>query len=239
MPDQVVRAVESDAILSAVSHWFQVANRRPEGVSIADFGCGNGTTLALLADSFPTSRVCGVEYNRELLSIAQAVPNVEVVWGDLVDAASLPSDKFDVIILQRVLHVVMDRTAQVVALENVIDLLKPGGLLVTIEAFDSGLQLMNECRAEFNLPSVKMPHHNLFLSDDFFLDSGRLEKVDCGISEHFLSTHYYLSYVVYPALAAATGGEFKRNSIFVAMMGQMLPNVGNIGSNRFLTMRKI
>ena len=229
---------ESDAILSAVSHWLQVANKRPESVSIGDFGCGNGTTLALLANSFPSSRVCGVEYNRELLSIAQAVPNVEVVWGDLVDAASLPSDKLDVIILQRVLHVILNQAAQVVALENVINLLKPGGLLVTIEAFDSGLQLMNECRAEFNLPPAKMPHHNLFLSDDFFLNSGRLEKVDCGISEHFLSTHYYLSYVVYPALAAATGGEFNRNSIFVAMMGQMLPNVGNIGSNRFLTFQR-
>jgi SAM-dependent methyltransferase len=238
MPDQIVRGSESSSIVSAVSRWLRDSGSRSEAVSIADLGCGNGTTLALLANAFPASRICGVEYNSELLRIAQLVQGVEVVWGDLVDASSLPPDKFDVVILQRVLHVIMSKSAQVVALENIVDLLKPGGLLVAIEAFETGLQYMNEARTEFNLPAVKMPHHNLFLPDEFFLGSGQLERIDCGVSEHVLSSHYYLSYVVYPALVAATGGDFNRNSIFVKMLSPMLPNVGEFGSNRFLTFKR-
>lgn len=239
MPDLLVRDAESESIVSAILAWLRHTGAAVGSVRIADLGCGNGTTLSVLSKSFPSAEVFGVEYNQELLKIAQSVPNVEVVWGDLVDGASLPVDKFDVVVLQRVIINIQDHNHQISALENIVNLIKPGGLLVAIEAFETGLWFMNEARREFNLPSVGMPYHNLFLPDGFFQNSDCLENIDLGVVEHFLSTHYYLSYVVYPALAAATDGAFNRNSVFVKMMGQMLPNVGSFGSNRFQTFRKI
>jgi len=235
MPDRIVRETESRSIVSAVSSWLERADGTEASIKIADLGCGNGTTLSVLRDSFPSSQVFGVEYNEELLRIAQKVPGVKVVWGDLVESATLPDEEYDVVVLNRVFHTIMSGIAQVSALKNVVSLIKPGGLLIAIEAFETGLQFMNEARHEFNLPAVKMPHHNLFLPEDFFQGMELLERVDLGIPEYFLSTHYYLSYVLYPALATATGGEFNRNSTFVRLLSQMLPNVGDFGSNRFCT----
>lgn len=238
MPDAIIRERESEGIIGSLSRWLSRSGLDCAGVRMGDLGCGNGTTLSLLVSNFPEAEIVGIEYNKELLRIAALVPGAAALWGDLRDKASLPNNQFDVLLLQRVMINIQSLQDQMAALGNVVGLLKVGGLLVTIEAFDSGLRAMNEARKEFNLPSVQMPYHNLFLPDDFFSSRGDLERVDVGVPEHFLSTHYYLSYVVYPALASATGGTFDRNSVFVRMFSQMLPNVGEFGSNRFLSFRR-
>lgn len=238
MPDLIVRKIESDSILRTIRKWCLENNKDETKIRILDAGCGNGTTLDFLIKNLNNPNVIGIEYNKELMKIANSRKIAKVEWGDLVNRSSLPSAKFDVVITQRVIINIQNEQDQKTAIENIAELLEDGGLYIAIEAFKSGLDHMNLARNEFNLESVSMPYHNKFLEDGFFDQFENLSKILLEVDEGFLSTHYYLSYVLYPALAKVSGAEFNRNSIFVSIFDEVLPNKGVFGSNRFLTFTK-
>lgn len=236
MADIVVRNTETNSIASTIQAWREKHKKNSDKIKILDAGCGNGYTLDNLAQTFPSNtQLLGLEYNKELLKLAQSRNEIQFVWGDLYEKNTLPNEQFDIIILQRVLINIQDPEHQKTALENVVSMLKPNGLLIAIEAFSSGLELINQSRAEFNLDPVKMPYHNYYLEENFFAHSDSIKQVSYGVSEYFLSTHYYLSYVFYPAICKATEAGFNRSSFFVQFFGELLPNRGKFGANRFLT----
>jgi SAM-dependent methyltransferase len=240
MADIVVRDTETSSIMTTIQAWIERNKKSIKDIDILDAGCGNGFTIDYLAKNFPTgTHLLGLEYNKELLKLAQSRNSNQFVWGDLFDKDSLPKEQFDIVILQRVLINIQDPNHQISALENVVSLLKPGGLLIAIEAFSSGLDLINQARAEFNLEAVSMPYHNYYLDENFFLQSEKIKQVNLGVSEYFLSTHYYLSYVLYPALCQSTNANFNRSSFFVKFFDKLLPNQGQFGANRFLTYMKV
>jgi ubiquinone/menaquinone biosynthesis C-methylase UbiE len=238
MADPNVRRTESDSIISAIRNWMHEKNRPEHGLRILDAGCGNGTTLSVLVEAFPKAEVIGIELNDELLRVAQNRPNLKIHSGDLRNLDTVTFGTFDVVLTQRVIINIMNRDHQALALNNVIRLLSPDALYIAIEAFESGLDLTNSMRAELGLEPVPMPHHNLFLDDEFF-QHPKLIGIDLNVPEYFLSTHYFLSYVLYPALAKAGGVEFKRDNFFVGFLGQLLPNCGEFGANRFRTFSRV
>ena len=240
MADIVVRDTETSSIMTTIQAWIERNKKSIKEIDILDAGCGNGFTIDHLAKNFPIgTHLLGLEYNKELLKLAQSRNSNQFVWGDLFDKDTLPKEQFDIIILQRVLINIQDPNHQISALENVVSLLKPGGLLIAIEAFSSGLDLINQARAEFNLEAVSMPYHNYYLNENFFLQSEKIKQVNLGVSEYFLSTHYYLSYVFYPAMCQSTNANFNRSSFFVKFFDRLLPNQGQFGANRFLTFMKV
>lgn len=216
---------------------MQLRGRAESDLRILDAGCGNGTTLTVLRSAFPRAVVSGIEYNEELRKIAEQQAGVSIHSGDLRSRASLPHGPYDVVISQRVLINVMDANDQREALQNLVHLADTNGLVIAIEAFASGLSLTNTARAELGLNPVAMPYHNLFLPDNYF-DIDSITRVDLGVAEYFLSTHYFLSYVLYPALARSGGAEFKRDNMIVPFLDALLPNRGKFGANRFLTFER-
>ena len=243
MPDFVIRETESKSIINSISEWMKLNNISEEDLSIADLGCGNGTTLSVLSSKFPKAQITGIEFNKALYGVSSSRDylnkNVTVFNGDLREKGSLPTDEFDIVLTQRVIINIMDRSDQSKALKNILSMLKSGGLYIAIEAFEEGLKLINSSREELGLEHVKMPHHNLHLKDEFFESESSLSRIDLGTPIYFLSTHYYLSYVLYPAIASANGAEFNRNNYFVPFMAKLLPNKGEFGANRFYTFLKI
>ena len=83
-----------------------------------------------------------MEYNADLRTIAQerlrAFGNVKVMAGDVRGMHAGQCDPADVLVLQRVLINLLDRSDQKRALDNVVNMLNPGGLLFAIEAFEFG-----------------------------------------------------------------------------------------------------
>jgi SAM-dependent methyltransferase len=223
MADEIVRARETAAILDFVAACAGGAS----GLSVLDVGCGNGYTLHRLLAALPGHRYLGVEHNAKLRGIAAG--RATVIPGDLRDLATieLAPASADVVICQRVIINIMDLADQRRALENVVALAKPGAGLLFIEVFASALAHLNEARAEFEFEPIPPAVHNLPLPDDFFTHPALAPfPSPYGHAENELSTHYFVSRVLHPAMLKATSSphEFIRNSHFVRFFSAALPD---------------
>lgn len=241
MADEIIRGTETDAILTFV----QAAARSDHRLLIADVGCGNGVTLGVLGPRFPDHDFLGLELSDDLRALAgQRVAsadlgNVTVAKGDIRQPGFTGERPLDVVICQRVLINLLDEDDQKAALRNIVDAVTPGGSLLFIEAFQSGLDRLNEARAEFELRPIPPAHHNIYLEDNFFDRAGlqRFDHLDWLIPPNVLSTHYYVSRVLYPTLL--DGKPLKRNAHFIMMMSKALPQaVGDFAPVRILAFRK-
>ena len=265
MADEIVRSKETEVICEAVATFVReqrahdalnnecVEGQRRNGVfHIVDLGCGNGTTLCEIARTNTTQEapqllLTGVEYTPELRAIAEErlseFENARVLAGDVRTIDSNQCEPGDVIILQRVLINLLDRADQNRALDNVVSLLRPGGLLVAIESFETGLVELNSARLEFGLSELTPAHHNLYLTSGFF-DHPSLAPYEpnsgIGAAENFLSTHYFVSRVLHEAWQKETGESSKRNSHFVRFFSAALPDgVGAYSPLKFILRRKV
>lgn len=237
MNDVHIRSMETALITDATSSRLEMIDG---AASIMDIGCGNGYTLSVLETLFPESTLTGVEYTDSLLEIAQncfANSRVTVQSGDIRLATSLPEQRCDILLSQRVLINLLNPTDQRAALRNIMNLVKPGGLLIFVECFKTGLENLNQARAEFGLDFISPAHHNLYLEDDFFDVPGLTKREDAP--SNAFSTHYYVSRVLHPLFLNVNQCEMTRNSHFVSFFTQALPQaVGDFAPLRFLTFDK-
>jgi SAM-dependent methyltransferase len=263
MADECVRTKETEAIIGSVKSFIREQTAahatnggyaegpgRDGGFHIVDLGCGNGLTVQELAVKIIPGPLrlsfTGVEFNADLRAIAQerlrAFGNVKVAAGDVRTIDASQCEPADVVILQRVLINLLDRADQKRALDNIVGLLNPGGLLFAIEAFESGLAELNSAREECGLSPLPPAHHNLYLTDDFFdhpLLARHMSNESIETSENLLSTHYFVSRVLHPAFLNATGRAFKRNSHFVKFMSAALPDgIGAYSPLKIIIRRK-
>lgn len=98
-----------------------VAQRRPvTGIGVADVGCGTGHLLALFDDA---SHRVGFDFSEAALRFARDVcPDADLLQQDIYDP---PDGEFDVVLCCEVLeHLFHPRRA----LENVAQMIRPGGL---------------------------------------------------------------------------------------------------------------
>jgi len=248
MADEITRKTETYAIRSFIDAVVGLYREKPgtgDGLNIADIGCGNGYTLGVLAESYPQIRFVGVEMSDDLRELAAkrfdegSYQNVELFAGDIRNNNFSGGRTFDGIICQRVLINLLAREDQKMALKNILSVVKNGGYLLFLEAFQSSLSRLNKARKEFNLDEIPSAYHNLYLTDDFF-DIEALkpfESAQWDIPPNVLSTHYYVSRVLFPLLLGER--PFKRNSEFVKFFSQALPPaIGDYSQLRIIPFTK-
>jgi SAM-dependent methyltransferase len=237
MADQRTRQIETDAIHAA----FRVA-KRPGDFAAVDVGCGNGYTLETLASAHPEARFVGIEHSPELRALAErrfaASRRAEIRAGDIRDAGFAGVETFDFLVCQRVLINLLDAGDQARALDNIVRAVRPGGVLVFIEAFQSALDLLNAARGEFDLAPIPPAHHNLNLADSFFDRPDLAPVISGGVPpSNFLSTHYFVSRVLHPLLLGDR--KFKRNAEFTRFFSEALrPAVGDYSPLRLHVFRR-
>lgn len=263
MENDVIRAKETEVILTSVTEFirsqateygenggYATGPGRDGNYHIVDIGCGNGTTISELIDNVPGTSGCsvrftGVEYSPEMRELARKrfanQPNAEILAGDVREIPNGHISPADIIVLQRVLINLLDPRDQRKALENVVDLLAPGGLLIAIEAFSSGIENLNKARLEFGLEPLPPAHHNLYLSDGFFEHDQLLpwSNTSISVSPNIFSTHYFVSRVLHDIALQAVDAPFKRNSHFVKFFSMALPEgIGNYAPQKVVLLRK-
>ena len=119
-------------------------------------------------------------------------------------------------------------------------MLKPGGHFVLIEAFTDGIDNLNRARTELGLPENMVPPYNLWFDTRHFLSvvNGLFEIVPAegnGIPpRNFLSSHYFISRVLYPAV---TQRDVIYNTEFVRFF-RFLPPQGDFSPIQLYLMRK-
>lgn len=245
MSDLVVREKETEFILQQVRRFTEAVKKSDESASrlfsLIDVGCGAGHTLWTIAKSFPTCDLVGIEHNdamREASMTHLKSLNVNVFSGDIRNSETIPKNKYDLVICQRVLINILNLNDQKKALNNLLDLTNTSGRLIFIESFNSGLDNLNEARHEFGLDKILPAHHNLYLNDDFF-NHPLLHKVNY-FDENTLSSHYFVTRVLHPAILKALGIDELRNSEFTSFMSTAIAkSIGEYSPLKFFVYEKL
>jgi SAM-dependent methyltransferase len=242
MSDKYIRENETIFIKNLINKFTSTNVPKKNNLfTILDVGCGNGHSLEILSNIFPNFEFQGLEFNQSLRQIASnrfTDKKIQIRDGDIRNKKTLPNEKVDILICQRVLINLLDEKDQKIALDNLIDLVNRDGLLIFIESFKSGLQNLNSARKEFELQELPPAHHNLYLNDNFFLNK-LLKEFDNSQSE-LLSTHYFVSRVLHETFLKANKKEFFRNSHFVSFFSKAFPkSIGNYSPIKLLSYKKL
>jgi ubiquinone/menaquinone biosynthesis C-methylase UbiE len=141
---------------------------------------------------------------------------------------------------ERCLINILDWEGQSQALREIARVLKPGGSYLMIECFTDGLANNNKARAECGLQPIDAAYHNLYFDPEKFaaaiapLFDRVTDESSFPLPGNFLSSHYFVSRVLYPAMAR---GEVFRNSE-VAKFFSFVPPMGNYSPIQAHVLRK-
>lgn len=120
------------ALISTVLPLVDGLPRRLEtGIDVADFGCGSGHAIGLMAQAYPASRFTGIDFSEEATAAGSAraahrgLTNTSFVAADL--ATLDQTDAYDLITAFDAIH---DQAQPARVLENIYRALRPGGVLV-------------------------------------------------------------------------------------------------------------
>src|SRR5689334_16293191 len=205
MWDKTTRGRELDAISRLIRH---LSAGRIGEQRLLEIGAGNGVLLAHLAETLPELRPVALEFSSDMLEIAKqrGLPNATLAHGD-VRAMPFETAAFDLVVSERCIINLMRRDHQSEALSEVARVLRPGGHFICIEAFTDGHEAMNQARDELGLAPIPQAHHNLWFDKPWFRQQVEPHFEIVGLSgspdlpqENFLSSHYFISRVFYPAV---------------------------------------
>lgn len=241
MRDATTRGREVAGVLR-VLEWLKAEGHPTQ--NLVDIGCGNGYLLEVIRERDPKIELTGLEYTPDMVEIAAGrnVPRCPILQGD-VRALPFGDRSWDLAVTERCIINVMDRADQERSLREVGRVLRPGGHFLCIEAFTDGLSQLNEARDELGLPPNEMPYHNIWFDKDWFLGviADQFEVVDLAKERdpslptpNFLSSHYFISRALYPAV---TKREVLYNTHLVRFFG-FLPPMGNYAPIQFWLLRR-
>jgi SAM-dependent methyltransferase len=215
------RQLELSALISAFPQ---------KRASVLEVGCGNGYVAMQVAATFSgIEKFDAFDFSEAFVAIAKAQAAPESgIFPNFTCSDVLALDAqgvYDVIYSQRCLQNLTSWEYQKTGLANVVRALKPGGHYVMQEGFLTGLNNLNEARAEFDLEPIPESWHN------HFFDEGKtrafMEERGCRVELEvpFLSGYYFGSRVLLPALmpkGKTVTSKSRLNDYFCA-----LPAVGD------------
>lgn len=108
-----------------------LVERLRSGADVADFGCGSGHAINVMAQAFPASRFTGIDFSEQAIAtgIAEAaergLTNAGFESHNLADLDK--ADAYDVITVFDAIH---DQAQPARVLENIYRALRPGGVLL-------------------------------------------------------------------------------------------------------------
>lgn len=230
MADQTTRRLEIANILLYLKN----------GDKCLEVGCGNGSGSIEISKAKKIDLTC-IDFSHDLITLAQK-QSTKGIKGKIKfqeqDVLKLQDkNKFDCVFTERCIINLLKWEDQKEALNNMVGALKKGGRLVLLEAFKDGLDTLNKAREEIGLTSNPPAYHNLLLdkvSLGEYLSSQGMRFVE---ENNFLSSHYFGSRVLYPALVASTKKNIVYNSAFASFFAA-LPPYGNYAHIKILFFKK-
>jgi 2-polyprenyl-3-methyl-5-hydroxy-6-metoxy-1,4-benzoquinol methylase len=109
-------------------------DRLRAGADVADFGCGSGHAINVMAQAFPASRFTGIDFSEEGLATARAeadrngLANAQFESHDVADMDVV--DAYDAITAFDAIH---DQAQPAAVLRNIYRALRPGGVFLMVD----------------------------------------------------------------------------------------------------------
>ena len=241
MEDGNIRDKEVETIVGCLSGLHSHFNQE---LKVLELGCGNGYTADQLVKTVKMQLTC-IDDCQELLAIARRrnLPGVQFQAADVLKL-EFSDASFDVIFSERCLINLDTWVKQRQALTEAARVLKPGGVFLVMEAFTDGLEKLNEARNAVGLGRISQPFHNRFFDKRSFLEFMKsqfrpfslpgVHAIENG--GYFLSSYYFGSRVLYPALIAGRK-DLVYNNAFVEFF-KYVPAVGTYGAVQALLFEK-
>lgn len=241
MKDVNIRDLEVDKIINTLN----VVMKYFSDPRILEIGCGNGYTSEEIYKRLNVNSMVCIDYCDDLINIAKKrkTKNVTYEIGDVL-ALKFDDSSFDIVFTERCLINLVNLEKQKMALEEIRRILKKGGIYIMVESFVESLENLNLARKEVGIEQIPQPFHNLYFEKRklFELIKGKFEEIshteeelkDCN---NFLSTYYFASRVLYPALIAGKR-EMQYNTKFVEFF-KHLPPYGDYGYIKMFVFKKL
>ena len=108
-----------------------LVERLRSGAQVADFGCGSGHAINVMAQAFPASRFTGIDFSEDAIATGireaaeRGLSNASFESHNLTDLDK--ADAYDVITVFDAIH---DQAQPARVLENIYRALRPGGVLL-------------------------------------------------------------------------------------------------------------
>lgn len=224
----------------------EITKRLADGDEVLDAGCANGYSSVQFACARRV-RLRGLDYVPEMINQARShlaaikdklVGAVEFQIGDIT-ALKEQSNRYDKVIVVRVLINLGTWERQLSGLRECIRVLKPDGLLLLSEATLQGWRRLNALRAEWGLQDIPMPPFNQYLDQDQVIAAVQ-DQADLLELSNFASTYFVGTRVLKPLLAQVTHApvsiadpDAEWNRWF-----SQLPAAGDYGTQKLFVFRK-
>lgn len=136
MSGEVFDAALVDVVLPMAAG---VPGRLAAGAQVADFGCGSGCAVNIMAEAFPASRFTGIDFSEQSLAVGAAeaasrgLSNAtfecrDVAQTDVIEAHM--TEAYDVITAFDAIH---DQAQPATVLANIYRALRPGGTFLMVD----------------------------------------------------------------------------------------------------------
>lgn len=218
-----------------------------DGTKFLDIGCGNGYTSIELAKKHRIE-VTGIDISHELINYANQIlahqkgmlkgsavfKVANVLDPNLKD--DLGEESFDMILTKRVIINILTWNEQKETIQKIVELLKPGGIYLMIEATIQGHEKIGELRKKFNLSKTPIRWHNFYLDEEKLIPflQKQFKKVDY---RDFSSTYYIGSRLIQPLLLKPFGKE-PNYDFFLNWLFSKLPSIGSYGMQKLFVCKK-
>lgn len=235
MLDVTTREKEVNALIECLGTLLA----RYDSPRILETGCGNGYTAEQISKKLKVGLEC-IDFTREMIQLAKKrrLKNAKFRIGNL-SRLNYPNASFDIVYSERCLINILSWKKQKKALLEIHRVLKQDGVYIMIEAFTDGLKRLNKARSEIGLHAIKEAFHNRYFNKKELLKFIRNKLKPLPEFAHyrnFLSTYFYGSRVLYPALISPR--EPKYNTAFVRFF-KYLPSYDNYSPIQMHVFKKV
>ncbi len=182
-----------------------------------------------------------IDFSPELIELAKK-QSLKGVKGTIVfrqqDVLILDEEaRYDVVFTERCIINLLAWNDQKEALKRMARALKKGGRLILLEAYKDGNEELNRARKEIGLSPIPPAYHNLHLEKKKVIEYLTSQRLTFKEENCFLSTYYFGTRVLYPALAKLAKKKIEYNSAFGNFFAK-LPSVGNYSHIKILAFTK-
>jgi len=230
MPDSNTRRLEIENILKYIN----------ENDSCIEIGCGNGAA-SIEISKIKTLDLTSIDDNEEMIKLAKKQPTNEIkgkIQFQRLNVLNLDfQETHDTIFSIRCIVNLMIWEDQKKALQKMAKAVKKGGKLILLEAFSDGLDELNQARKELGLENIPPAYHNLHLNKELVIPHLQENNMNLIKEDNFLSSYYFGSRILYPALAKANNVEIVKNSKIDKFFSYFAP-IGNFSHIKILAFQK-